>query len=270
MTVLQSLEDFLQLAADGYFAAIPRKRPDQKSLQNCRIVSHRGEHDNKTVFENTLPAFDAILKNGIWGIEFDIRWTSDLHPVVIHDADCKRVFGSPLVIAENTLAQVQAEIPHIPSLRQVIDRYARKMHLMVEIKQENFADIAVQSQILKKLFAELAPAKDYHLLALQTELFDLFDFAPNDAMLPVAELNLHAMSRTAMQNKYAGVCGQYLLTSHHIIKKHNRQQQKVGTGFTRSRFCFYRELNRNVEWIFTNHAIRLNRIRNQLLQSEIV
>jgi len=267
MTVLQSLENFLQLAADGYFAMVPRKRPDQKSLQNCRIVSHRGEHDNKTVFENTLPAFDTILENGIWGIEFDIRWTSDLHPVVIHDADCKRVFGSPLVIAENTLAQIQAEIPQIPSLKQVIDRYARKIHLMVEIKREKFSNIEVQLQTLENLFAELTPAQDYHLLALQTDLFDVFDFVPNDAMLPVAELNLHAMSMRAAHNKYAGVCGQYLLISHRVIKKHNQQQQKIGTGFTRSRFCFYRELNRNVEWIFTNHAIKLNKIRNQLLQS---
>ena len=265
MTILHSIENFLQLLADGYFASIPRKRPNLASLQNCRIVSHRGEHDNKTVFENTLPAFDAILAHAIWGIEFDIRWTRDLQPVVIHDADCKRVFGSPLVIAEHTLAQIQTEIPEIPSLKQVIDKYGRRLHLMVELKQEDFADIETQTQTLRKLFAGLAPTQDYHLLALQTSLFDLFNFVPNNAMLPVAELNLKAMSRLARESNYAGVCGQYLLISQRLIKSHDREQQKIGTGFTRSRFCFYRELNRNVEWIFTNHAIKLNHIRNQLL-----
>ena len=267
MTVLHSIENLLQLIADGFFATIPRKRPDLKTLQNCRIISHRGEHDNRTIFENTLPAFDIILDNNIWGIEFDIRWTSDLHPVVIHDVDCQRVFGSPMVIAKHTLAQIQAEIPQVPSLRQVIEKFGGKLHMMVELKQENFADILAQKRILTQMFSDLTPARDYHLLALNTELFDMFDFVPRSAMLPVAELNLKSMSRKAAQNRYAGVCGQYLLTSHHLIKKHSAQNQKIGTGFTRSRFCFYRELNRNVEWIFTNHAVKLNRIRNQLIRS---
>ena len=267
MTVLHSIENILQLIVDGYFATIPRKRPDLNAVESCQLVSHRGEHDNKVVFENTLPAFDAILNNDIWGIELDIRWTSDLHPVVIHDADCMRVFGSPLIIAEHTLSQIQAEIPQIPSLRQVVEKYARKLHLMVEIKQENFINIDEQSHILKQIFSGLTPAKDYHLLALQTELFELFNFVPKDAMLLVAELNLGTMSKQALLNQYAGVCGQYLLISDRIIKNLNQQQQKVGTGFTRSRFCFYRELNRNVDWIFTNHAIKLNRIRKRLLQS---
>jgi len=266
MTILHSIENFLQLLADGYFASIPRKRPGLEALKNCRIVSHRGEHDNKTVFENTLPAFDAILNHAIWGIEFDIRWTRDLQPVVIHDADCNRVFGSPLIIAEHTLAQIQTEIPEIPSLKQVIHKYGRKLHLMVELKQENFADIEKQTETLKKLFTGLTPSQDYHLLALETSLFDKFNFVPNSAMLPVSEFNLKTMSRQARENNYAGVCGQYLLISRRHIRNHVREQQKIGTGFTRSRFCFYRELNRNVEWIFTNHAIKLNRIRNQLLK----
>ena len=36
--------------------------------------------------------------------------------------------------------------------------------------------------------------------------------------------------------------------------------------FIGSRFCLYRELNRGVDWIFTNHALKLEAIRQELLQ----
>ncbi len=64
--------------------------------------------------------------------------------------------------------------------------------------------------------------------------------------------------------------------SSRLIKKHTSHQQKIGTGFTRSRYCYYRELNRDVEWIFTDHAIKLSKIRifcrisNFLLEFELL
>ena len=53
-------------------AAIPRRRPSVQSLRDCRVISHRGEHDNKTVLENTLPAFARARQAGVWGIECDM------------------------------------------------------------------------------------------------------------------------------------------------------------------------------------------------------
>lgn len=218
--------------------------------------------------ENTLAAFEAVYRDGIWGVELDIRWSKDLNPVVIHDTDCKRVFGSPLKISEHSLAEIQGQLPRIPDLQKVIEQYGKKLHLMIEIKQEEFPDIDLQRARLAELLSGLTPAKDYHLLALNTELFDLFDIAPTSAMLPVAELNPGRLSQQAIENQYAGISGQYLLISNNKIKKHRRQIQKVGVGFVRSRYSFYRELNRNVDWIFTNHAIKLNRIRKELLKEK--
>jgi glycerophosphoryl diester phosphodiesterase len=255
----------LQFVTDVFFAIIPRKCPGLYALQNCRIVSHRGEFDNKKVMENTLPAFDAAIDSGVWGIELDIRWTRDLVPVVIHDANCQRVFGISIEVANRNLERLQKDCPNIPTLEQVISRYGKKVHLMIEIKQEKFRDLSHQRETLKNLLKDLTPANDFHLLALNPALFDLFDIIPSSAMLPVAELNFRALSREAVEKGYAGVCGQYLLISNQIVKTHARHQQKVGTGFARSRFAFYRELNRNVEWIFTNHAIKLNNIRKSLL-----
>jgi len=258
----------LQKLADVLYAGIPRSRPSLRSLQNCKIVSHRGEHDNNSVMENTIAAFDRVVERGIWGIELDVRWTSDLQPVVIHDTDCRRVFGKSVVVNGVTLAELQELVPEIPSLEQVIQRYAKKVHLMVELKEEGATNFQSQRACLKKLFASLMPAQDFHILALSRQLFNLVDFLPGPVLLPVAELNIGDFSQKALQNNYAGVSGQYLLVTKKLIQKHARLNQKAGTGFVCSRYCFYRELNRGVEWIFTNHALKMYAIRNELLQSK--
>jgi len=268
MNTSPQIENLLQRLADILYAGIPRSRPSMSSLQNCKIVSHRGEHDNNSVMENTIAAFDRVVERGVWGIELDVRWTSDLKPVVIHDTDCKRVFGKSLVVNKVTLAELQNLVPEIPSLEQVIQRYAKKAHLMVELKQESFADFESQRECLEKLFASLIPAQDFHILSLSHHLFNLVDFLPESALLPVAELNIGDFSQKALQNNYAGISGQYLLVTKKLIQNHAQINQKAGTGFVCSRYCFYRELNRGVEWIFTNHALKMYAIRKNLLQSK--
>jgi hypothetical protein len=47
--------------------------------------------------------------------------------------------------------------------------------------------------------------------------------------------------------------------------RHHRQGQQLDTGFAASQLSFYRELNRGMDWIFTNHAIKLRAIRQQFL-----
>ena len=61
------IEDLLTLplskTCDLIFAIIPQKTPSKEDLKNCKIISHRGQHDNIKVFENTLTAFDNALNN---------------------------------------------------------------------------------------------------------------------------------------------------------------------------------------------------------------
>ena len=267
MRISRHIENLLQILADILYAGIPRARPSLSSLQDCKIVSHRGEYDNRSVKENTIAAFDRVVETGVWGIEFDVHWTRDLQPVVIHDPDCRRVFGQPLIVNEVTLAELRVAVPEIPSLAQVIQRYGEKAHLMVELKDEEFTNLDLQQECLRGLFSSLVPAQDFHILALSQKIFRLVNFLPKNALLPVAEFNIGDCSETALQNNYAGISGQYLLVSKHLIQKHGSINQKSGTGFVRSRYCFYRELNRGVEWIFTNHALKMHAIRKKLLQS---
>ena len=121
---------------DRLFQRIPRRCPQQQILRRCKIVTHRGEFDNHRVFENTLPAFDRALALGVWGLEFDVRWTRDLCPVVIHDPDTRRVFGGETFIARTCYADLNVSYPMIPTLEEVVDRYGGRVHLMVELKRE--------------------------------------------------------------------------------------------------------------------------------------
>jgi glycerophosphoryl diester phosphodiesterase len=264
------LRFYLGLAAqrlvDFCFMLIPRRRPSQRALRECRIVSHRGEHDNRRVRENTLVAFRAVAAAGIWGIEFDVRWTRDLHPVVIHDPDTGRVFGIDLAVAEVSLEQLRQQIPEIPTLEEVVSEFGGEIHLMVELKRDSLNQEEARATRLAEIFSGLRTVQDFHFLALRADLFNPVGFAGNEACLLVAALEIGAFSRRVIEHGYGGLCGHYLLLNQRLLGLHHSRGQKLGTGFAGSRHCFYREVNRDVDWIFTNRALKLKQFREQLLR----
>jgi len=255
-----------QQLADTWFLLLPRRQPSLQVILNCKIISHRGEHDNRQIKENTMVAFARIAEAGGWGIEFDVRWTRDLQPVVIHDSNTMRVFGIDLEVAAVDLHELRQQLPEIPTLEEVVARFGGNTHLMVELKSDQLGAVASRADRLREIFSALTAGDDYHFLSLQLDLFELVKFAGDQACLPVAELNLGNFSRKVLTRNLAGVCGQYLLLNRALIQRHHRQGQKLGTGFIASRFCLYRELNRGVDWIFTNHALKLGAIRQELLK----
>jgi len=76
------------------------------------------------------------------------------------------------------------------------------------------------------------------------------------------------LSDLALRENYAGICGQYLLLYKKLVQKHREVEQKIGTGFVRSRHCFYRELKRGVSWVFTDHAVKLHNYQQTLLKRQ--
>ncbi len=246
-------------AIDRVYAGVPRPRPGAEQLKRCRIVAHRGVHDRRRIPENTLAAFDAAQACGAWGIEFDIRWTRDLVPVVTHDPGLARVFGLPQMVSRSTAAELAALCPQVPKLADLIARYGARLHLMAEIKAEPYPDPSRQARILAELFAGLTPTEDFHLLALDPALFRVAPFAPPSACLPVARLNVAAFSRLAERAGYAGVAGHYLAMRAGVIRRQHAAGRMVGTGYAGSRSVLLREIRRGVDWIFSNHAGRMQR-----------
>lgn len=260
MELPAGIEKILIQCIDFIFTLLPQQSPGPDKLKACKIVSHRGEHDNIRVYENTIAAFDSALEQGIWGIEFDIRWTRDLQPVVAHDPDLKRVFGIETTIAEVDFDKLRSQCPQLPLLSEVVERYGRRLHFMIELKEEVYPDPDRQNAIFKDCFASLQPLKDYHLMTLTPDMFDLITFAPPSSFIPIAMLNMSGFSKLALEKKYRGVAGHYLLLNRAILEKHRANGQRVGTGYPASRNCLFREVNRGVEWIFSNDAGSLMKI----------
>ncbi len=255
----------LMRVLDLIFALLPQPIPDQKALAACKITSHRGEHDNLTIFENTLPAFERAANAGVWGIECDLRWTRDLVPVISHDATGERLFGREDRICDLSYPRLQELFPLIPSLQELIDQFSSKVHLMIEIKAEHYPEPAKQKSILQQTLAGLTPGRDYHFLALDPELFVRADFVPNRFHFPVAEVNCKKLSRISVERNLGGLTGHFLLLNDKLKRSHELAGQKIGTGFIASKNCLFRELNRGVEWIFSNNAVQLQGFRDQYL-----
>jgi glycerophosphoryl diester phosphodiesterase len=268
MRVLSLIKSSFLKITDAIYRQRKQPRPAANRLQRCKIVSHRGEHDNRAVFENTMAAFEKVKAHGIWGLELDIRWTKDLRPVVIHDPDTQRVFHNRQRIDQMTCARLKESFSVIPTLEEVVQRFARHLHLMVEIKAESYPDPVRQNRVLKDHLAQLQPGKDYHLISLMPRMFDFFDFAPPEILLPIAELNVRQFSDLAVRKKFGGLLGHYLFLTNRMLKKHRAIGQNVGTGFVNSKNCLFREMNRHVEWIFSNNAVELQSILNAGLGKE--
>ena len=266
MKVMAGIEKLFHRIVDGLYARRTRPRPGIEQLRNAKIVSHRGEHLDGNFRENTLAAFDTAVESGVWGIEFDIRWTRDLQPVVCHDANLQRVFGISVEIAETALGELRSVCPLVPTLEEVIQRYGKRVHLMAEIKEEVYPEPERQNRILNEIFQALRPQTDFHMLSLSSRMFDLIDFVPKTACMPVAQLNLFRLSRRAAHDHMAGVAGHYLFVTSKTIRRHHELGQKVATGYIGSQNCLFREINRGVDWIFSNHGAGIQAILDDCLR----
>jgi glycerophosphoryl diester phosphodiesterase len=261
------IERTLMRLADALCGRRQYPVPDRRRLQGCKIVAHRGSHDNHLIMENTLAAFHRAAAAGVWGIEMDIRWTRDRVPVVFHDPDLTRLFSRPGSIATFTLNELQRQCPVIPSLADVVSELGKKIHLMIEVKEQSWPDNRFQENCLEEILQPLEPVQDYHLLTLDPVVLQPFTRIPSRARVAVAEGWPGSSSRWVRRHRWGGLCGHYLLMSTAMMGHHHQKRQRVGTGYIASTSCLFRELNRGVDWVFSNHAEDLQRkVRHYLNQ----
>ena len=259
------IEYFITRFVDRFFEILPRPVPPKHLLKKCKIVSHRGIYDNMAIMENTLDAFDKVKSFGIWGVEIDLRWTKDLVPIVIHDSSLERLFGEPALVSQQSFSDIKSRFPMIPSLEEVVDLFGRDLHLMIEIKREHYPDPDYQNRVFDDVLRGLKPKENYHLLSLNPNMFDLISFVSPEVCLPIATKNIRAFSCLALNRGYGGINGHYVLVSDNMLLRHHQNNQKVGTGFVESVNCLFRELNRKVDWVFSNDAAKLQSQVNAMI-----
>jgi glycerophosphoryl diester phosphodiesterase len=90
------------------------------------LLGHRGLRSRSfSVRENTLAAFDLALQHGCDGFEFDVRLTADDTAVICHGHR----------FASITIAKaIAARLRFLPLLEDVLERYARRAFLDIELK----------------------------------------------------------------------------------------------------------------------------------------
>ena len=72
-----SIEKGYVRTTDFLFRLWPRRRPSARQLAACRLVAHRGVHDNIAVLENTSAAVGEAADAGVWGLGVGVRWSRD-------------------------------------------------------------------------------------------------------------------------------------------------------------------------------------------------
>jgi glycerophosphoryl diester phosphodiesterase len=70
------------------------------------VIAHRGASADAP--ENTLPAFEAAVRQGADALELDVRLTADGAPVVIHDATLDRTTDRAGPVGAVTLADLRS------------------------------------------------------------------------------------------------------------------------------------------------------------------
>lgn len=113
------------------------------SLFATEIVAHRGASYDTP--ENTCAAAAQAWKDRADSVELDVHLTKDGQLVVIHDADTKRTTGTAGLIAQMTLAEIQAldagswkgaqfAGEKIPTLEQFLATGPEKRRFFIEVK----------------------------------------------------------------------------------------------------------------------------------------
>ena len=117
---------------------LKERRARMRKFAEVRYA-HRGLHDG-TRAENSMSAFKAAVDAG-YGIELDVRLSSDGELVVFHDNTLERMTESEGRVDSYTAKEL-SEIrllntdDHVPTFREVLELVDGKVPLVVEMKEE--------------------------------------------------------------------------------------------------------------------------------------
>lgn len=133
------------------------------------LIAHRGESADYP--ENTLSAIRAALDVGADGVEFDLQFTGDGQPVVLHDRDLRRTGALSQFIDEFDAQDVEVGLPAhepdrfgerfdgecVPSLEAAVDAITAhsntEARIFVELKTETASAVGASTAVRRVLHA---------------------------------------------------------------------------------------------------------------------
>lgn len=136
-----------------------------------QLIAHRGEMCRFA--ENTLPAIKSVIAAGARNIEFDIQFSKDQLPVLVHDFTLQRTTGINGVISDFCLQELQQmpllgppsspdiqPAPAIPSLSEIVELLNNTSFVtaFVELKGQSMMHFG-RGYCIDKVIATLGKAR---------------------------------------------------------------------------------------------------------------
>ncbi len=248
-------------ATDALFSLIPRASLTAREWGAVRLIAHRGCIDpDRSIYENTLAAFQAARDAQVWGIELDVQWTLDDWPVVIHDSHTARLPGAGAVEINRTeYDELHTICPLVPRLEEVMERFAGELHLMIELKGR--VPNSKAARRLRECLAKWQPGVDYHLMSLQPAPLRELEGYPAASKLLIAITNTRWMFDEFKRGGFGGLTGHFLLLNSRMRRQLQALDAPWGTGHVNSMNLLAREVRSGTKWIFSNAADTLLRSR---------
>ncbi len=143
------------------------------------MIAHRGASGYAP--ENTLAAFDLAVEMKADYIEFDLQMSKDGELVVIHDDSIDRTTDGSGRIGDLTYEEIlqfdagswfhlQFSGQKVPSLTQVLERYAGEIGLLIELKEpDRYEDIELKLADALEVYLDIEAER--HPIVVQS--FDL-------------------------------------------------------------------------------------------------
>ena len=169
------------------------------------LLGHRGARLYAP--ENTIAAFDLSLKHGVDGFEFDVRCTRTKQSIVCHDSKFNR-----MAVRKYTFDQIQAKCSidgKPPCLEDVLELYAPKAFLNIEIKVRGMEQVVVEAM------KRFPPQRGYFI----------------SSFLPSVVRKLHALDRSlvlgAISKSYWHLRRWKVLPVSYVVPHHRLLTQKL-------------------------------------------
>lgn len=131
-------------------------------MAEITVIGHKGAPHLAP--ENSMESFETALKLGVGAIELDVRLTKDGEVVVIHDGGVERTMNGRGKVKDKTLEELRVltlkNRERIPTLAEVLEKFAGKCKFMIDMKAE-FVEISAYEIVRGKglisdvLFASL-------------------------------------------------------------------------------------------------------------------
>ena len=125
------------------------------------VVAHRGASGHMP--ENTFGSFDLAVKMGADMIELDVHPCKDGDLMVMHDDTVDRTTNGSGRVAEKSMAELKGldaaakssmgRPEPIPTFAEVLDRYSKRIPLMVEVKHGSSVYPGVEERVARELRA---------------------------------------------------------------------------------------------------------------------